>query len=295
MALSCWGGAVHSIRTRHLLLAAIPSSAATQLSCLAQVAICLPILSNLTTRSLVFAPWPSRTKVSPLGATTTLLAPLKKCPLFPRASLSRAGRCIAFRLEVGTVTTRLGQVPAKIFARGGRPIAAKGAYLIQSIASGCQALRLSRRRFGPCARSHQCRPAPAYIIRTSSRLGEIPIKGFRVHRDLWIIDRVDRHHWNGKRRLRFGIGLQRRNARSIGFEPDDSAIQSFVVVGPAIDRMHVGERTFPVRDVRDVAKVEGAVLHVADENAFAETAHGQNIGEILLLQLRARGGCSCDA
>ena len=42
-------------------------------------------------------------------------------------------------------------------------------------------------------------------------------------------------------------------------------------------------------NVRDVAKVERAILHMADENAFTETTHGQNIGEVLLLQLRASG------
>src|SRR5271154_4841743 len=42
-----------------------------------------------------------------------------ECPLFPRASLLCAGRCIAFWLEIGTVTTRSIQVHARIFARGG--------------------------------------------------------------------------------------------------------------------------------------------------------------------------------
>jgi hypothetical protein len=64
-------------------------------------------------------PWPSTTKMSLLGATTTLLAPLKNVSFVPRASLSRAGRCIPFWLKVGTITTRSGQVHAKIFARGG--------------------------------------------------------------------------------------------------------------------------------------------------------------------------------
>src|SRR5450755_905453 len=59
------------------------SNSPCPLPCLPQVKICLPVLSNLTTRSLVFPPWPSPTKMSPLDATTTLLAPLKKPSALP--------------------------------------------------------------------------------------------------------------------------------------------------------------------------------------------------------------------
>src|ERR1700690_3967950 len=110
--------------------------------------------------SLVGSPAGSGRTCSRMKAGGTLLAPLNalcfRCFVIVRRSL----HSLLARSRDGN--DKVHSVSREDFRTRRRPIGAPEVCPIRSIASGCQVLRQSRRRFGPCARSRQCRPAPAY-------------------------------------------------------------------------------------------------------------------------------------